>query len=165
VVLRHADGRLVQVGSSCLRAFTGRPDALKELQRSERGAIARTPIPRETDSVHAAPPPDPYVSTAFYLAHVCALARRDGFVSVAAASPERPATAELARATLAGEEIAPSDRDAARARATIAWARERLTLAPSLTRFERRLIATLAEDRLTSRELVIAAAAVPAFRG
>jgi len=149
VVLRHADGHLLQVGTSCLRAFTGRPDALDELRRAERGAVARRPIPREAGTVGEAPPPDPYVPTALYLAHVCALARRDGFVSVAGASPERPATADLARAVLAGGEVAPSDRDVARARATIGWARERLGLKLSLTRFERRLVAALGEDRLT----------------
>ena len=163
VVLRHADGRLVQVGTSCLRVFTGRPDAVDELRRGERDAVARTPTAQVVDSVGETPPPDPYVPTALYLAHVCAVARRDGFVSAAAASPERPATAELALAALVAAGATPSDRDFTRARATMVWARERLGLKPTLTRFERRVIATLAEDRLTTRELATAAAAVPAF--
>jgi hypothetical protein len=148
-LLRHADGRLAQVGSGCLAEFTGYPNPLRILRRRIRPPARRRPGVQPRASAD-------YMETRSYLAHVAQAILDCGFTPASAASRQRPATWNQAAAAL-DRGHAPSARAQRRAIETIAWVRDELAPRDD---FERRLKSTLRQDRLTRRELPTAAAGV-----
>lgn len=151
-LLRNVDGRLVQVGSSCLAAFIGHANPLRILRPPQGRAGRRRP------GVRARPPAD-YIETRFYLAQVAQAIFDSGFVSTSSGSGQRPATWRQAAAAL-GEGRGISDRAQQRAEQTLQWIREELVPQDD---FEGRLVAVAGRDRLTPRELPTAAAGIYAY--
>jgi hypothetical protein len=159
-LLRNDRGRLAQVGAICLADFTGHPRPLDALgparpaRSAHRGLRHRSP-PASRSTVE-------YVDARAYLAEVVQAVFDSGFVPAAAGTRERPATwvDALLRLERGRPPSAQADR---RARETLAWVRDELSTRQRLNDFERRLITVLAHDRLTRRELAIAAAAVRSY--
>jgi hypothetical protein len=159
-LLRHLDGRLAQVGSSCVGEFTDHPNALAALRHVELLGSARTALRRHT--IPTGSGPVEYVNTASYLAHVAQATLDHGFVSTSARDAQRPATWSVAAAALdCGH--APSSGAQRRAYQALRWVRDDLAERGHQDEFERRLVRVLAEDRLTRRELPTAAAAIYAY--
>jgi len=154
-LLRHDDGRLAQIGSSCLADFTA----------SARPArIHRPPARRSRTRPASGPsrPPSEYIDTRAYLAHVAQAILDFGFISASAASAQRPATWLRAAAAL-DHDHTPSARAWHRGQEALHWIRDELAHRGRLDDFERRLIRVLSQDRLTRRELPTAAAGVNAY--
>jgi hypothetical protein len=123
-LLEHRSGRLAQVGTSCLRDFSGHDPGRALL---EAGYLAEAAALGTTAAAGRQPAEQP-IAAAEYLAHVAALARERGLTLVSQAHAERPATAELAaddlRASRRGEAaVRVQRRDRERARAALGWVR------------------------------------------
>jgi hypothetical protein len=161
-LLRDARGRLAQVGANCLADFTGHPHPLDALGHGRpRGSAHRALRRRSPRTVGRTVE---YIDTRTYLAHVAQAILDTGFVPAAAGTRERPAT--WVQASLQLEHgHPPSERADRRACEALAWARENLALRKEIDNFQRRLVAVLAQDRLTRRELATAAAAVHSYHG
>jgi hypothetical protein len=159
-LLRDQAGRLAQVGANCLVGFTGHPrplDALGSAQprRSAHRALRRRSPEARQRAVE-------YIDTRAYLSEAVQAVFDSGFVPAAAGTRERPAT--WAQAALRLERITPpSARAYRRATKILTWAREGLPSRGRLDDFQRRLVTVLAHDRLTRRELAVAAAAVHSY--
>lgn len=159
-LLRDAQGRLAQVGASCLADFAGHPRPLDALGHARPRRSAHRALRRRRAG--GADQPVEYIDTRAYLAQVAQAIFDTGFVGAAAATRERPATwVQAAMALDRGHP--PSDRADKRARQVLAWAREELGPRKFLADFQRRLAVVLSQDRLTRRELATAAAAVHSF--
>lgn len=154
-LLRHNDGRLAQIGSSCLAEFTGHPSPLRRLRPRGRRPGRRRPGVRS-------PSPAEYVEARDYLAHVAQAILDSRFTAAAAATRQRPATWSQALASL-NRGDASTSRAQSRADEALHWVRRELAHSGRLDDFERRLIAVLGHDRLTRRELPTAAVAVYAY--
>lgn len=154
-LLRHDDGRLAQVGSSCLADFTVSPNHAPIRRLPKRRPAQRPPsgLPRT---------PAEYVETRTYLAHVAQAVLELGFTPISAETRQRPATWRQASATLDHDRV-PSVRAWRRGQAALHWIREELAVNGRLDDFERRLTRVLSRDRLTRRELPTAAAGVYAY--
>jgi hypothetical protein len=153
-LLVHNNGRLAQVGSSCVAAFIASTTATRQ-QRSMSRARHRTQHPRTATVVD-------YIDTHTFLAHASQAVFDSGWVSAASATRRKPATWTTAVASL-DRGRPPSAKAAHRARQAIAWARQELATRDALTDFQQRLVDTIAIDRLTRRELPTAAALIHAF--
>ena len=154
-LLRHEDGRLAQVGSSCLAEFTSEPT---------RGRTLRTALrsPRRQRGTRPSRATAEYVETCVYLAHVVQTILDSGFTPASGASRQRPATWTVAAAALDLDRVT-SARAWRRAEDALEWARQDLPVRRQLDDFERRLVAVLSQDRLTRRELPTAAAGIHAY--
>jgi hypothetical protein len=158
-LLRHVDGRLAQVGSSCLAEFIGHPHPMRVLSpttgphRSHRGH-QRSPVSGRE--------PVEYVDASSYLAHVAQAVLDGCFVSATAATRQRPATWSQAAAALDQGHV-PGARAERRAKQALAWAREELARRDRPDEFERRLVLVVGKDRLTRRELPTAGAIIYAY--
>jgi hypothetical protein len=153
-LLRHADGRLVQVGSNCIAQFMrdssvrgSRPAGVLHSRRHAAGA--------EVDPVD-------YFATFTYLAHVAQAVLELGFVPSKAGDRRLPATWRQAAAAL-DHGHPPGSRAARRAHEAIEWARRHLAARDDLDEFEQRLVSIIGQDRLTRRELPTAAALIPTY--
>jgi hypothetical protein len=157
-LLRRRNGSLAQIGSTCLAEFLGDPDPMRVLRPGRRH---RSPRQRH-DHGDAHRRPSEYVDAQLYLAHVAQAVFDGGFVSSVGATSGRPVTWARALATL---DVArsPSSRALRRARQTVEWVRDEVSLRPALDAFERRLVQILGQDRLTLRELPTAAAGIYAY--
>lgn len=154
-LLRHDDGRLAQVGSSCLAEFTASPYDARIRPLPTRRPAQRPPSgPSRT--------PAEYVETSIYLAHVAQAVLELGFTAASAARHGRPATWIQAAAAL-DRDHAPSAHAWRRGQDTLNWIRDELSTQGRLDDFERRLRQVLSRDRLTRRELPTAAAGVYAY--
>jgi hypothetical protein len=154
IVRERASGRTMQLGSSCLRPLTGSDSAEDTIRRAQIVATIRTVL-----AGAAQQPPDPgeqYIDTSTFLAHAVSVVRSHGFHR----SDEEDATwrTALARVEEGGE---PAMKDLTRAREIRDWASQ--LRARDDDGFETRLAACLAGERLTSRELPLAASAVRAY--
>ena len=154
IVRERATGRTIQLGSSCLRPLTGADSAEEAIRRAQTVARIRTVV-----AGAAQQPPDPgeqYIDTSTFLAHAVSLVRSDGFHR----SDEEYATwrTALTRFEQGGE---PTMKDLTRAREIRDWASQ--LRAWNDDGFQARLKACLARERLTSRELPLAASAVRAY--
>lgn len=154
-LLRHVDGRLAQVGSTCLTEFTDRPNPIHARDGSEHSSGRAFGHSRSLDPVE-------HVDTVRYLAHVAQSVIDRGFVSSSSGSKNQLATWAEALASL-DRSHPPSVRAERRAREAIDWLRLELPSDAALDTFERRLVLVLGNDRLTRRELPTAAAAIYAF--
>ena len=154
IVRERATGRTRQLGSSCLRPLTGTESAEEAIRRAQTVARIRTVV-----AGAAQQPPDPgeqYIDTSTFLAHAVSVVRSHGFHR----SDEEEATwrTALTRIEQGGE---PAMKDLTRAREIRDWASQ--LRAPNDDGFQERLAACLARERLTSRELRLAASAVRAY--
>jgi hypothetical protein len=151
-LLRHIDGRLAQVGSTCLTEFVdshSRPKAQPE------------------DNARAHPPPGALrshggINTLAYLAHVAQAVIEFGFVRAGSSSEATLPTWAIAAESLEQQRI-PLARADRHAQDALEWVRDERALRPALDDFEQRLADTLRQDRLLHRELPTAAAAIYAY--
>jgi hypothetical protein len=154
IVREGATGRTIQLGSSCLRPLIGTESAEEAIRRAQTVARIRTVV---AGAAHQ--PPDPgeqYIDTSTFLAHAVRAVRSHGFHR----SDEEDATWRTALARIEqGDE--PAIKDLARAREIRDWASELKEREDD--RYKARLAACLAWERLTSRELPLAASAVRAY--
>jgi hypothetical protein len=164
LVRERLTGRTVQLGSSCVRAFTGADQPAATLRQAEAIATAGAELaaashPTNTETAYREG--DDYIDTVAFLAHAVACVREHRFVAASAPADAGPPTWRTAaeRLAAAGE---PSRRDLQRAREIRAWVADIGTLADDGT-YEKQLAECVAADRLTPRELRRAAAAVRAY--
>ena len=154
-LLRHVDGRLTQVGSSCLTRLIGqqaRPGTPHSSIRPTASFQPRSARPRHHEDVE----------TLAYLAHVAQVVIDFGFVRAGSRDRETPATWTLADESL-GHGWVPSDRADRRAQDALAWVRNELPVRTELDDFEQRLVGALSQDHLERRQLPTAAAAIYAY--
>jgi hypothetical protein len=139
-LLRHRSGDLVQVGSGCVRAFTGAEDPL--------GAVALARALQDAARVRASEAgrggrAEPTVLE--YLAAVAAVAAKEGFAAVAEVTHKSLATAERAAElieSLRARQGPPlSDRARREAAGVERWVLDELSARERRTRFEERLLA------------------------
>jgi len=148
-------GRTLQVGSSCLKPLTGAVSVERALRRARllAAASARLQTVAESDGANGeALVGDRYIDTATFLAQVAAVIRAQGWRP--AGDPAPTWRAALQRMSTSGEVGAL---DARRARDVRAWAAGTTREADA---YRARLQQCLANDRLSSRELALAASAV-----
>jgi threonine dehydrogenase-like Zn-dependent dehydrogenase len=154
IVRERATGRTIQLGSSCLRPLTGSESAEEAIRRAQTVARIRTVL------VGAArQPPDPgeqYIDTSMFLAHAVSVVRSGGFHR----SDEEKATWQAALSRLE-QGVEPTAEDLTRAGEIRDWASQ---LRPrDADGYRGKLAACLPRERLTSRELPLAASAVRAY--
>lgn len=155
-VLRdRATGRTVQVGSSCLRPYTGVSSPEAAIRRAEQLADIRAAVSAAATRRKPAPG-ERYIDTNAFLALAAAAVRQHGYAP--ASSPE-PTWATALKHLQGAAEV--SGQDLQRAKDVRDWAQARRTDDPGS--YPSRRAACLDHDRLCSRELALAASAVPAY--
>lgn len=170
-LVQKTDGarEIKQVGSSCLRDFTGHPspDAIARL--AERIAdLADLAEDAERDEPTSSGPA--LYPVDLYLAYVAQAIRRDGWTPRSRATGYGDATADQAldalRDTIRGATSeAPTTADTDTATNALAWVRDTLAHQDAdLSDFEHNLIVALDGDYLTDRRTGIAAAAINTYR-
>ncbi len=148
-VLRHEDGREVQVGSSCLRDFLGHENP-EQLAAWFETALSVTDRFREFEErgVRASP----YIWKRTYLACVRAAIRHYGWRSRSKAQEEGgTSTADVAWAILVNhqrllDDKQPTEEDYTEADKAIQWVEEELSNQPDLGDYEWNLVAALKSD-------------------
>jgi hypothetical protein len=154
IVRECASGRTVQLGSSCLRPLTGSDSAEDAIRRAQIVATIRTVL---AGAAHQLPDPgERYIDTTAFLAHTVSVVRSHGFNR----SREEDATWRPALTRLE-QNIEPTTEDLTRAGEIREWASQAKQQDDDA--YRTRLAACLARERLTSRELPLAASAVRAF--
>jgi hypothetical protein len=154
IVRARGSGRTIQLGSSCLRPLTGSDLAEDAIRRAQIVATIRTVLAGAARQL-----PDPgeqYIDTTAFLAHAVSVVRSHGFQR----SGETDATWRAAL-TRIEQAIDPGTEDLTRAREIRDWASQRKRRDEDA--YRAKLAACLERDRLTSRELPLAASAVRAF--
>ena len=154
ILRERASGRTIQLGSSCLRPLTGSDSAQDAIRRAQIVATIRTVLAGTT---HQLPDPgEQYIDTTAFLAHAVSVVRSHGFHRIG----EEHATW---RATLTRLEqnVEPTTEDLTRADEIREWASQLKQQDDDA--YRARLAVCLARERLTSRELPLAASAVRAF--
>jgi len=154
IVRERASGRTIQLGSSCLRPLTGSDSAEGAIRRAQIVATIRTVL---AGAAHQLPDPgEQYIDTTAFLAHAVSIVRYDGFhPSGDEQATWRPALTRLE------QNVEPTTEDLTRANEIRAWASQ--LRQQDDDPYRARLAACLARERLTSRELPLAASAVRAF--
>ena len=150
-LVRHIDGRLAQVGSTCLTEFIDshrRPGPRLEPHTFDH----RSPVLESRGDI----------DTLAYLAHVAQAVIETGFVRAGSRNEVSAPTWAIAAESLE-QQHTPSLRADRRARDALEWVRDELTRRPALDEFEQLLAETLRRDRLLNRELPTAAAAIYAY--
>jgi hypothetical protein len=154
IVRERATGRTIQLGSSCFRPLTGTESAQEAIRRAQ--AVARI---RGVVAGAAQQPPEPgeqYIDTGRFLAHAVSVVRSHGFHR----TDEENASWRIAltRVEQGGE---PAMKDLTRAREIRDWVSQPTGWDDH--GYQARLADCLQRERLTSRELPLAASAVRAF--
>lgn len=162
-------GEIKQVGSSCLRDFTGHPspDAIARLAESFAD-LAEDAEDAERDEPGVGGGLVLYPVDA-YLTFVAQEIRLNGWTPRSRAAGYGDATADRAlqaiRAATRGAKIAlPEPADDETARNALAWVRDTLAHKSDLSDFEHNLIVAVDGDHLVERRAGIAAAAINAYR-
>lgn len=164
ILLRHADGRYIQVGRQCVRDFIGIDPASVIAGLSLTNAFCAA-LDEEASGTNARPS----YSLASFLAHVAYHIRTTGWVSRAAAydrdgvSP----TASLARISLTARRgqsvyVEPTAADIARAEAALEWARSLDATDESLSDYLHSVAVSCAGEILHDRTDGIVASIIPA---
>lgn len=150
IVRERATGRTIQLGSSCLRPLTGTESAEDAIRRAQTVARVRTVL-----AGAAQPPSAPgaqYIDSSTFLAHAVSVVRSHGFHR----SNDEDATWRTALTRMEqGDE--PAIKDLTRAGEIRDCASQ--LMGRDDDGYQTRLAACLAGDRLTSRELPLAAGA------
>jgi hypothetical protein len=154
IVRERASGRIIQLGSSCLRPLTGSDSAEDAIRRAQIVATIRT-VPAGV--AHQLPDPgERYIDATAFLAHAVSIVRGHGFHR----SGEDHATCRAAMTRLE-QNVEPTTEDLTRADEVREWASQLNQRDDDP--YKARVAACLARERLTSRELPLAASAVRAF--
>ena len=154
IVRERRSGRTIQLGSSCLRPLTGLDSAEDAIRRAQIVATIRTVL---AGAAHELPDPgEEYIDTTAFLAHAVRVVRSHGFRP----SREEDATWRAALGRLE-QGVGPAREDLTRAREIRDWASQLKRLDEDA--YRAKLAACLERDRLTTRELPLAASAVRAF--
>jgi hypothetical protein len=154
IVRERATGRTIQIGSSCLRPLTGTESAEDAIRCAQTVATIRTVLAGA--ALHMPDPGERYIDTSAFLAHAVSVVRSHGFHR----SGENDATWRVALTRLE-QGVEPTAEDLTRAGEIRDWASQ---LTPrDADGYRGKLAACLARERLTSRELPLAASAVRAF--
>jgi hypothetical protein len=154
IVRERGSGRTIQLGSSCLRPITGPDSAEKAIGCAQIVATIRTVL---AGVAHQLPDPgEQYIDTTAFLAHAVSLVRSHGFHR----GGEEHATWRAALTRLE-QNVEPTTADLTRAdeiRECASWLKQQ-----DDDSYRARLAACLTRERLTSRELALAASAVRAY--
>jgi hypothetical protein len=154
LVRERATGRTIQLGSSCLRPVAGLESAEEAIRRAQTVARIRTIL---AVAAHQLPDPgEQYIDTTAFLAHAVRVVRSHGFHRIG----EEDATWRAALTRLE-QNIEPTSEDLTRAGEIREWASQLNQRDDDA--YRARLAACLERERLTSRELPLAASAVRAF--
>jgi hypothetical protein len=154
VVRERTTGRTMQLGSSCLRPYIGVESPEAAIRRAQMRADIHVTL--ASAACESTGPGEEYIDTSAFLAHVVAVARSRGF------QPARdPSATWQVALNLLEEGVEPSTGDLRRVREIRQWTAG-LKLDES-SGYRARLVACLSRDRLTSRELALAASAVRAY--
>lgn len=168
IVLRHEDGRFLQVGRNCLRDFLGIDPAAALASHALYGDLCRfLSDDEERDSDH-------YVASydvASFLSHVAYHIRTTGWVSRSAARASygtTESTSSSANITLrllpeSKGYIVPSEADVARAEAALEWARSFDISDESLSDYLHSVAVACASECLHPRTEGIVASIIPAY--
>lgn len=148
--------RTVQLGSSCLRAYTGVETPEAAIARAEALAGARNAIGRASAVVGRPADGDPYIDTSLFVAHAVAVVRESGYIAASGSAPTWSAALDHLE-----RRYSVAQADLRRALQIREWAATRRTDDPDSYRSRR--ATCLERERLTSRELALAASAVPAY--
>jgi hypothetical protein len=154
IVRERATGRTMQLGSSCLRPVTGAEPADEAIRRAQIVATIRTVL---AGAAHQRRDPgEEYIDTSVFLAHAVSVVRSHGFRR----TDDRGATWRAAL-TLLEQGVEPPAQDLSRADEIREWASQ-LTKRDGYG-YRARLAACVRRERLTSRELPLAASAVRGY--
>ena len=154
IVRERATGRTIQLGSSCLGPMTGAESVDEAIRRAQTVARIRTVV-----AGAAQQPPGPgeqYIDTGTFLAHAVSIVRSHGFHR----SDEEDATWRIALTRIEHGDK-PATKDLTRAREIRDWGSQLKERDDD--GYQARLAACLSGERLTSRELALAASAVRAY--
>lgn len=162
-------GEFKQVGSTCLKDFTGHANPEKLAQWAEYL------IDFYSEAADSEWDPDgyqdgsDYLNAQTYLAYTAWSIRNHGWTSrgdVYDGTKQGPATADLALNALFAKydqaEILESDQELAKA--TIEWVRNEVVAKDSLNDYEHNLTVVLADDYITFKQVGIAASAIVAYK-
>lgn len=176
-LVRHTDGEIRQVGSSCVRDFTGHRSADAWARLCELIAdLAQLGDDLERDDDAATASGASVVWTTLYLAYAAHDARENGWVSRSVARDHgKTATADHAATAYrltAGRNardlpsklrpLVPGPEDHETAERVIAWVRDDLATRDDLSDYEHNVVTVLAADAIPDRQLGIAASAITA---
>lgn len=154
IVRERPTGRTIQLGSSCLRPLTGTESAEEAIRRAQ--TVARIRAVLAADAYQPPAPGEQYIDTSAFLARAVGVVRSHGFHR----SGENDATWRVALTRLE-QGVEPTAEDLTRAGEIRDWASQLTTR--DADGYRGKLAACLARERLTSRELPLAASAVRAF--
>ena len=166
IVLRHEDGRFLQVGRNCLRDFLGIDPAAALASHALYGDLCRFLSDDE-----GAGGSDASYDIASFLSHVAYHIRTTGWVSRSAARNSydtTESTASLATHTLRllpenKGYIVPTDADVARAEAALEWARSLDISDEALSDYLHSVAVACASEYLHPRTEGIVASIIPAY--
>jgi hypothetical protein len=147
-------GRTVQLGSSCVRPFTAAGSSQAAIRRAEQLATARTALSAAARRTPA--PGERYIDTLAFLAHAIAAVRDGEYAPASHPAPTWSTALERLQ-----EDAPASSGDLERASDVRHWAETRRT--EDAGSYRSRRADCLAHDRLCSRELALAASAIPAY--
>lgn len=157
IVRERSTGRRVQLGTDCVCTFTGAENPQAAIRRAKAFAAASTHVA----AAQPATPhdePDTGIDPSTYLAHAAAVVREDEYVPATATDQQPTWRAALERLER-NRALSPSD--VHRAHEILGWA---ASLKPrDADSYRARMASCLARERLTTRELPLAASAVRAF--
>jgi hypothetical protein len=157
IVRERSTGHTAQLGSDCIRTFTGaeRPEAA--LGRAQALASASSYLAAAGSATAEGGPPF-YVDPTTYLAHVAAVVRAGEYVP-ARATDQQPTWHTALERLESKADLAPVD--VRRAHEILGWV---ASLKPrNADSYRARMVSCLAHEQLTMRELPLAASAVRAF--
>ena len=166
IVLRHEDGRFLQVGRNCLRDFLGIDPAAALASHALYGDLCR--FLSDDEGVDRS---DASYDVASFLSHVAYHIRTTGWVSRSAARASygtTESTSSLANLTLrllpeSKSYIVPSEADVARAEAALEWARSFDISDESLSDYIHSVAVACASEYLHTRTEGIVASIIPAY--
>jgi hypothetical protein len=171
VVVREKTGEVRQVGSRCVRDFVGGHDPERACRQAEYLSLARRAVSDSEQRAPRAYAPDPEQATTQesidrFAVHAARAIRAHGWVSrEQARRVGREASADRALRLMRDEPDAPGPGDRALAAGALRWARMLWPTRPSLTAFEREVLAALGDDaHLGPRERGLVSALLAIYR-
>jgi hypothetical protein len=173
VVVRQTTGEVRQVGSGCVRDFVGGHDPERACRQAEYLSLARRAVSDSEQRGRRASAPDPVPATTQdkksidrFAVHAARAIRAHGWVSREQARRDgREASADRALRLMRDEPDAPGPGDRALAAGALRWARMLWPTRPSLTAFEREVLAALGDDaHLGARERGLVSALLAIYR-
>lgn len=171
-LVAHENGRINQVGSSCLKDFLGHPNPAEYARFAEYLRDFMDTI--EDEREHNGPNVERRYDTAWYLTHVARMIDEFGWVPRSAAGYDQTATADSAFGNMIdmanlntdrqGRKtyVEPTEDDAETAEAAIAWVRE-LDEDALVSDYLYNLYTVVKQDTIRNRQMGLAASAISAY--